>query len=438
MQRRYEIFISSTYQDLKEERASIEKAILALRHFPVGMELFRSGRVPPWEIISRAIDRCDYYVVVLANMYGTLVRGEDWSYTEKEYRYALSKKKPIMAFVISEEGSRNWPSGRTEQDETKRMKLKAFKESLREEYVQEWDHARDLDAKCREVLTTFLQENRAIGWIRANQLGDRFNRLKEENRELRKELEGMRLHDDVMIYLLKVLDPHNRKSIIAAAEIIALDTVFCGIDSVLKSLETLLVKFVKKRIPENMRVYFAYKLTGPFKRRSRGNKSILSDQRGITPVYRIAVSSSNESGWGSGTYAGRNSNIDYVYTHGEPNGIDDTDFSFGKKNQLVKDERSVIAIPARVGLSPVGVIGLSSPLPDGIKVIERFAYILESIFGCIIYAYGTQLEKQGLTHEQVVERMRDEICQHYEEGFKASVHASPVEPARVKGALQAS
>jgi hypothetical protein len=202
---------------------------------------------------------------------------------------------------------------------------------------------------------------------------------------------------------------------------------------VLKSLETLLVKFVKRRVPENMRVYFAYMLTGPMATRSRGNRPNAGDRRPMTPLYRIALSSSNEAGWGSGTYASRNSNIHYVYTHGEPNGIDDTDFSTIARNQLVKDERSVIAIPASVGDSPLGVIGLSSPLPDGIKVIERFAYILESIFGSIFYAYGMQLEKQGLTREQVVERMRNEICQHYEEGFKASTRASAVEVSRVNG-----
>ncbi len=42
MQKRYQIFISSTYKDLIEERQKVTQAILELYHFPIGMEMFHS------------------------------------------------------------------------------------------------------------------------------------------------------------------------------------------------------------------------------------------------------------------------------------------------------------------------------------------------------------------------------------------------------------
>ncbi len=38
--KKYQIFISSTYEDLKDERRKVRDAILEAMHFPVGMELF--------------------------------------------------------------------------------------------------------------------------------------------------------------------------------------------------------------------------------------------------------------------------------------------------------------------------------------------------------------------------------------------------------------
>lgn len=42
MQHRYQIFISSTYEDSKEERKKVTDVILRMGHFPIGMELFNA------------------------------------------------------------------------------------------------------------------------------------------------------------------------------------------------------------------------------------------------------------------------------------------------------------------------------------------------------------------------------------------------------------
>ena len=38
--KKYQIFVSSTYNDLREAREKVIETILSLYHFPVGMEMF--------------------------------------------------------------------------------------------------------------------------------------------------------------------------------------------------------------------------------------------------------------------------------------------------------------------------------------------------------------------------------------------------------------
>jgi Domain of unknown function (DUF4062) len=53
---KYQIFISSTYEDLKDEREQVIKACLEMGHIPVGMEMFSAADEEQWRIITRQID----------------------------------------------------------------------------------------------------------------------------------------------------------------------------------------------------------------------------------------------------------------------------------------------------------------------------------------------------------------------------------------------
>ena len=91
MDKRYQVFVSSTFTDLQEERQEIMQALLELRCIPAGMELFPAANETQWDLIRKVIDDCDYYIVVIGGRYGSI--GPDGlSYTEMEYRYALEKK----------------------------------------------------------------------------------------------------------------------------------------------------------------------------------------------------------------------------------------------------------------------------------------------------------------------------------------------------------
>src|SRR5215471_7198827 len=113
----YSVFVSSTYEDLREERAAVQKALLQLHCMPIGMELFGSADEETWEFIQRQIENCDYYVVILADKYGS-TGADGLSFTEKEYDYAREIKKPVLAFVHGNRGG--IPRDKTEQDSEKR------------------------------------------------------------------------------------------------------------------------------------------------------------------------------------------------------------------------------------------------------------------------------------------------------------------------------
>ena len=124
----YSVFVSSTYEDLREERAAVQKALLQLHCMPIGMELFGSADEETWEFIKRQIGDCDYYVVIVADKYGSTAE-DGVSYTEKEYDYAREINKPVLAFVHN--NPEILPRKKTESEPEKRSKLEAFIRKIR-------------------------------------------------------------------------------------------------------------------------------------------------------------------------------------------------------------------------------------------------------------------------------------------------------------------
>jgi len=70
--KRYQVFVSSTFEDLREERAAVISALLQIDCFPAGMELFPAADDDSLTLIKSVIDDSDYYLVILGGRYGTL------------------------------------------------------------------------------------------------------------------------------------------------------------------------------------------------------------------------------------------------------------------------------------------------------------------------------------------------------------------------------
>ena len=53
--KKYQVFISSTYLDLIDERQAAVEAILKAGHIPAGMELFTASNKSQWDIIKNGL-----------------------------------------------------------------------------------------------------------------------------------------------------------------------------------------------------------------------------------------------------------------------------------------------------------------------------------------------------------------------------------------------
>ncbi len=189
MKIKYQIFVSSTFEDLREERELVIKAILEMGHIPVGMEMFSAGDEEQWKLIQRQIDDCDYYVVIAAHRYGSL--DGKISYTEKEYDYAFSKGIPTLGFILLD--SVEWPINKSDRDNDKKKKLDSFKSKIRKKLVSFWNNKEDLYGKVSIALMKQFTTNPGIGWIKANEtvgpeVLTELSRLSKENSGLREQL----------------------------------------------------------------------------------------------------------------------------------------------------------------------------------------------------------------------------------------------------------
>ena len=88
--KKYQIFVSSTYRDLHQERDKVIETVLNLYHFPLGMEMFSADDDEQWQIIQEMLNSSDYYIVIIGHKYGSMTT-EGISFTEKEYDYAKEK-----------------------------------------------------------------------------------------------------------------------------------------------------------------------------------------------------------------------------------------------------------------------------------------------------------------------------------------------------------
>ena len=205
MDKKYQIFISSTYTDLIKEREKVRDVILSMYQFPIGMEMFSAADEEQWEIIQETIDSSDYYVLIIGKRYGSVIKeGSDngISYTEKEYRYAKKKGVPILAYIKNDEVI---TADKIDDDPKYIKKLQDFKNEVVKGREVKWFSSIDqLGTEVSLSLHKEMDRKKRPGWIRSDsvdiekslseivELSRRNRELIEENQRLSKELEKYR------------------------------------------------------------------------------------------------------------------------------------------------------------------------------------------------------------------------------------------------------
>lgn len=195
--KKLQVFVSSTYEDLKGERQAAVEAILNAGHIPAGMELFAAGDEGQMAVIRRWIDESDVFVLILGGRYGSLEPKSKKSYTQLEYEYALEQGKPLFAVVIEpshlEAKVKELGPSMFEQDN--QTKFNKFRSLITSKMVRFWSDPKDIKLAIHETLPELLRDRNFVGWVPGTEAVDtaplaaEIARLGKENADLRERLE---------------------------------------------------------------------------------------------------------------------------------------------------------------------------------------------------------------------------------------------------------
>ncbi|XZG69218.1 DUF4062 domain-containing protein [Chitinibacteraceae bacterium HSL-7] len=194
--KKLQVFVSSTYRDLKPERQAAVEAILKAGHIPAGMELFSAGSESQLETIRRWIDDSDVYMLILGGRYGSVDPKTSLSYTELEYDYALSKDKPIFAVVVTEAAldAKVKAEGKDAIETDYPKELKFFREKVLSRISSFFSDPKDIKLAVHETMADYAKRLDFTGWVSGKEIVDtkplleELSRLREEKEKLQTQL----------------------------------------------------------------------------------------------------------------------------------------------------------------------------------------------------------------------------------------------------------
>ena len=166
MEKREQVFLSSTYVDLEHERQEVIQTLLQLDCIPSGMELFPASDDDKWELIKQVIEDADYYVLLIGARYGSVDSDSGLSYTEMEYDYAVQRGKPVLAFLHAHPD--DVPAGKTDLSDDKRKQLQRFRDKASGRAVNFWSSPAELGGRVATSLVAARKRHPAEGWVRGS------------------------------------------------------------------------------------------------------------------------------------------------------------------------------------------------------------------------------------------------------------------------------
>ncbi len=198
MNKKLQVFVSSTYTDLIEERQAAVQAILDAGHIPAGMELFKAGNRSQLETIYKWIDESDIYMLILGGRYGSIESKSGKSYTQLEYEYAINNNIPVFSVVLTNKFLHYKASLQDEDkifEKDNIQKYQTFKSFVMSKIIRQVDNLDKISITIHTTLLEFLNDTslNLVGWVKdteqqnMNCLNDEYSKLLLENHNLLKE-----------------------------------------------------------------------------------------------------------------------------------------------------------------------------------------------------------------------------------------------------------
>lgn len=161
-EKKYQIFISSTYIDLIDYRKAVADEITFRGHIPAGMEDFTACGEDLETYIKRVIDQSDYYILILGQRWGSaLPENENKSYTMMEYEYAKEKGMRIIPMIYNGKGNLCG-----NDLEINGEKFEMFKKDVSKTVPQYFVDENELIRKLTKALDVQIKKHPQKGWIR--------------------------------------------------------------------------------------------------------------------------------------------------------------------------------------------------------------------------------------------------------------------------------
>lgn len=160
------IYLSSTYEDLKDYRRVLFEALRKSGYDVIAMEDYVASDQRPVDKCLKDVERADLYVGLFAFRYGYVPPShhnnpDSLSITELEFRHALARNKPCLTFVVDEHTSwsRLFDDARTSADKGERITaLRQY--LLTEKLASPFSQPHELAALVLAAVANHLANNR--------------------------------------------------------------------------------------------------------------------------------------------------------------------------------------------------------------------------------------------------------------------------------------
>ncbi|MFS8125048.1 DUF4062 domain-containing protein [Rhizobium sp. BR 250] len=187
-EKRYQIFLSSTFTDLRAERQAVRDIIIRGGDFPIQMEDFPASDIDQLEYIKPLIEESDYYVLIIGGRYGTIA-DDGLSYTHKEYQHAKRCGVPVLVLLHGDLGS--IPAEKSEETSAGRRRLNDFiNEAQSGRLRNTWTNIDNLKLHMMEALYHAKAAHPRVGWVRGDSVAstqalEELNTVRKENEKFR-------------------------------------------------------------------------------------------------------------------------------------------------------------------------------------------------------------------------------------------------------------
>jgi hypothetical protein len=200
MRKRFQVFISSTYEDLRDERQAAVQAILKAGHIPAGMELFTAGDASQMDVIKHWIDESDIFMLILGARYGSIEPTTGKSYVELELDHAVTTKTPFFAVVLSDEGreAKVKTQGTSVLESKNEEAYRSFRDRVKSCLCAFFSSPTEVKIAVFETLPQIVNNRELVGWVSAadiespSEVANELANISKENTQLRAENTSLR------------------------------------------------------------------------------------------------------------------------------------------------------------------------------------------------------------------------------------------------------